>query len=152
MIDRDSPVTEDELHAYVDGELPADRAGGGRPPGWPRIPSRPRMVAAWRAQAEAIRARYGAVANEPVPERLTLDRLLRQGRASGRRWAAMAAAAARRRVPGRRRRRLDRARRDARPRRAASTRFTADALEAYRLYVVEVRHPVEVPGSRARRT
>jgi hypothetical protein len=22
MIDRDSPVTEDELHAYVDGELP----------------------------------------------------------------------------------------------------------------------------------
>ncbi len=26
------------------------------------------------------------------------------------------------------------------------TRFTADALDAYRLYVVEVRHPVEVPG------
>ena len=26
------------------------------------------------------------------------------------------------------------------------TRFTADALEAYRLYAVEVRHPVEVPG------
>ena len=25
--------------------------------------------------------------------------------------------------------------------------FTADALEAYKLYVVEVRHPVEVPGS-----
>jgi anti-sigma factor RsiW len=22
MIDRDSPVTEDELHAYIDGELP----------------------------------------------------------------------------------------------------------------------------------
>ncbi len=25
--------------------------------------------------------------------------------------------------------------------------FTADALDAYKLYVVEVRHPVEVPGS-----
>ena len=25
MIDRNTPVTEDELHAYVDGELPADR-------------------------------------------------------------------------------------------------------------------------------
>ena len=25
MIDRNSPVTEDELHAYVDGELPPDR-------------------------------------------------------------------------------------------------------------------------------
>ncbi len=26
-------------------------------------------------------------------------------------------------------------------------KITADAVEAYRLYVVEVRHPVEVPGS-----
>jgi anti-sigma factor RsiW len=25
MIDRDSPVTEEELHAFVDSELPADR-------------------------------------------------------------------------------------------------------------------------------
>jgi len=25
MIDRDSPVTQDELHTYVDGEIPADR-------------------------------------------------------------------------------------------------------------------------------
>jgi anti-sigma factor RsiW len=25
MTTRDSPVTEDELHAYVDGELPVDR-------------------------------------------------------------------------------------------------------------------------------
>ena len=25
MIDRDLPVTEDELHAYADGELPDDR-------------------------------------------------------------------------------------------------------------------------------
>src|SRR5947199_30332 len=25
MMDRESPVTEDELHAFVDGELPADR-------------------------------------------------------------------------------------------------------------------------------
>jgi len=28
-----------------------------------------------------------------------------------------------------------------------SDKITADAVEAYRLYVVEVRHPVEVPGS-----
>jgi len=25
MTDKDAPVTEDELHAYVDGELPAER-------------------------------------------------------------------------------------------------------------------------------
>ena len=31
--------------------------------------------------------------------------------------------------------------------RAPSPTLTADALDAYKLYVVEVRHPVEVPGS-----
>ena len=65
------------------------------PPGSPRIPSRPRWSRPGASQAESIRARYGAVADEPVPERLTLDRLMRQDRArSGRSWAAMAAAAA----------------------------------------------------------
>ena len=65
MIDRDSPVTEDELHAYVDGELPADRTGGR---GWlASSPGDAARVAAWRAQAEAIRARYGAAVDEPVP-------------------------------------------------------------------------------------
>ena len=46
-----------------------------------------------------------------------------------------------------RRRRLDCARRRSRDIvRPICTRFTTDALDAYRLYVVEVRHPVEVPG------
>ena len=89
MIDRNSPVTEDELHAYVDGELPADRQEAVA--AWLAAhPEQAALVAAWRAQAEAIRARYGAVANEPVPERFKLDHLMRQGRASGagpgRRW------------------------------------------------------------------
>src|SRR5665647_303815 len=79
MIDRDAPVTDEELHAFIDGELPADRQ---------------EAVAAWRAQADAIRARYGAVASEPVPERLKLDQVMRRERAGGRSWAAMAAAAA----------------------------------------------------------
>src|SRR6202158_4757860 len=30
---------------------------------------------------------------------------------------------------------------------SAFQNFTRDALDAHRLYVVEVRHPVEVPGS-----
>ena len=93
MIDRDSPVTEDELHAYVDGELPADRQDAVA--AWLAAhPEQAALVAAWRAQAEAIRARYGAVANEPVPQRFKLDQLLRQDRSSGRSWAALAAAAA----------------------------------------------------------
>ena len=78
MIDRDSPVTEDELHVYVDGELPADRLGAVE--AW--LASHPEdatRIAAWRAQADAIRARYSALAKEPVPERLALDRITRRG-------------------------------------------------------------------------
>ncbi|MGA9338652.1 MAG: anti-sigma factor, partial [Pseudolabrys sp.] len=55
MIDRDSPVTEDELHAYIDGELPADRKAAVA--AWlAEHPEQAALVAAWRAQAESIRA------------------------------------------------------------------------------------------------
>src|SRR5664279_3946509 len=93
MIDRDSPVTEEELHAFVDGELPDDRKEAVN--AWLTAnPDQAALVAAWRAQADSIRARYGAVANEPVPERLALDQVIKLGRSNGRSWAAFAAAAA----------------------------------------------------------
>ena len=144
MMDRDLPVTEDELHAYVDGELPAERletVGA-----WLAAhPSEAATVAAWRAQADSIRARYGAVADEPVPVRLKLDQLLRQTRGGGRSWAALAAAAVVAFMIG------GTAGWEARGASAAAPTgfeaFTADALDAYKLYVVEVRHPVEVPGN-----
>src|ERR1043165_3106157 len=144
MTDRNSPVTEDELHAHVDGELPADRQEAVL--AWlASHPEQAALVAAWRAQAEAIRARYGAVANEPVPSRLQIDKVLRQGAANGRTWASMAAVAVLALLIG-----------------GAGGWFAhgvtngpakgyeavaADALDAYKLYVVEVRHPVEVPGN-----
>jgi len=149
MIDREFPVTEDELHAYVDGELPADRSEAVG--AWLAAnPDHAALVAAWRAQADSIRARYGAVVNEPVPERLQLDQIIKNdityGRARGRSFAAMAAAAA-----------LVAfiagggagwyAHGMASPVAAVTDTFAAEALDAYRLYVVEVRHPVEVPGS-----
>src|SRR5215470_15853820 len=93
MIDRDSPVTEDELHAYIDGELPVDRKEAVA--SWLAAhPEQAALVASWRAQAESVRARYGAVVEEPVPKRLKLDQVLKRDRANGRSWAAMAAAAA----------------------------------------------------------
>src|SRR5215469_9149621 len=92
MKERPLPVTEDELHAYIDGELPADRHGAVE--AWLETHQDDAgRVAAWRAQIEAIRARYGAVATEPVPARFDLDRLMRSGR-SWRGWAAAAALAA----------------------------------------------------------
>src|ERR1019366_2979973 len=92
MTTSDSPVTEEELHAYVDGELPADRQEAVA--AWLAAhPDHAALIAGWRAQADSIRARYGAVAREPVPERLKLAQVLRQGRSAGRRWLAYAAAA-----------------------------------------------------------
>ena len=91
MIVDNTPVTHDELHAYVDGELPADRQDAVK--AWlASHPDDAALVAAWRAQADAIRARYGAAADEPIPERLTLDNVIRNSARSG--WRTVAAAAA----------------------------------------------------------
>jgi anti-sigma factor RsiW len=146
MVDRDSPVTEEELHAFVDGELPADRQEAVA--AWLSAhPEQAALVAAWRAQAESIRARYGAVAHERVPGRFALDRLMRQDRANGgRSWAALAAAAAVVAfLVGGGTGWVARGATAAAPN--GFDAFTADALDAYKLYVVEVRHPVEVPGN-----
>ena len=134
------PVTEDELHAYVDNELPGERRADVEA----LLASHPddaERVQSWRAMAEALHARYDQVANEPVPRRLDLERLGQQPRkwlygavaasliafaaGGGVGWLAHGAAA--------------------KP--SVFQSFTLDALDAHRLYVVEVRHPVEVPGS-----
>src|SRR2546423_15388524 len=88
MADREPPVSEEELHAYVDGAT----AGGECVVIEKWLASHPEdaaRVAAWRAQADAIRTRYGAVAGEPVPPRFDLDRLTR----ADRKWSRLAAAA-----------------------------------------------------------
>jgi anti-sigma factor RsiW len=140
MTDPRIPVTEDELHAYVDNELPGERCADVE--AWLAAhPEDAERVRSWRAMAEALHARYDAIADEPVPKRLELERLGRQPRrwiygaiaatlvafvaGGGVGWLARGAAAA--------------------P--SVFQNFTVDALDAHRLYVVEVRHPVEVPGS-----
>ncbi len=140
MNDRDQIVGEDELNAYVDGELSAERRAVVE--AWlVTHPEDAAKVAAWRKQAELIRARYGAIADEMPPQRFDLARLTR------RRHGAMAAAVAAivaaflaGGVAGWTARGVE----AANP--SDLTRFTSDALDAYRLYTVEVRHPVEVPG------
>src|SRR5438105_5324570 len=133
-------VTEDELHAYVDNELPAERRDDVET--WLAAhPEDAERVRSWRAMAEALHARYDRVADEPIPKRLEIERLTQRprrwiigsiaasllafvaGGSAG--WLAHGAAA----TP------------------SAFQNFTVDALDAHRLYVVEVRHPVDVPGS-----
>jgi anti-sigma factor RsiW len=140
MTDRDLPVTEDELHAFVDGELAPDRRGAVE--AWLAAhPDDMARVTSWRSLADAIRARYGAVATEPVPARLSLRQIERAGRSwRGIAAAAMVAAFVAGGIAG------WLAHGVAAPAPSAAATSTAEAADAYRLYVVEVRHPVEVPG------
>jgi anti-sigma factor RsiW len=140
MIDRDHTVTEDELHAYVDGELPAERHGPVE--AWLAThPDDAAKVAAWRHQAELIRERFGAVGDEAVPARLGIARLTRARRGPA---AAAVAAVLAAFLAGGGAGWVARGVEVASP--SVRSEFTRDALDAYRLYAVEVRHPVEVPG------
>lgn len=153
MMDRDNPmtgpVTEDELHAYVDGLLPDDRKEAVAT-FLAANPEAAALVAAWRAQADAIRARYGSVANEPVPERLQLDRVIANdilaARRGSRPFRILAAAAVLLAFVG-----GSAAgwyvRGASHVTSSGFDQMTMQALDAYKLYVVEVRHPVEVPGT-----
>ena len=139
MNDRKIPVTEDELHAYVDGELPAERRGDVE--AWlASHPEDSERVQSWRSMAELLHARYDSVVNEPVPRRLEIERLAQRPR----RWfmgAAAASVAAFMLGGG-----AGWLAHGAAVGPSTLQSFTTDALDAHRLYVVEVRHPVEVPG------
>jgi len=141
MIEKDAAVTEDELHAFVDGELPDERRVAVE--AWLAVHADDAArVAAWRKQAELIQARYGGVVDETTPERLRLSRLASRRRNG---WIAVAAAAAVAAfIAGGAAGWFVRGTEMAAP--SDLKRYTAEALDAYRLYVVEVRHPVEVPG------
>ena len=79
MTDRNIPVTEDELHAYVDNELPAERRGDVE--AWLAAhPDDAARVQSWRSMAEALHARYDSVIDEAVPKRLEIERLVQQPR------------------------------------------------------------------------
>jgi len=140
MTDHRIPVTEDELHAYIDGELPAERRGDVE--AWLAAhPEEAARVQSWQAMAEALHARYDSVVNEPVPRRLELERLARQPR----RWIyGSVAAALLAFIAGGG---VGWVAHGATSKPSPIQNFMLDALDAHRLYVVEVRHPVEVPGS-----
>ena len=142
MTEPNMPVTEDELHALVDNELPADRRAAVE--NWLNThPDDAARVAAWRAMGDALHARYDSVADEVIPARLELDKLARRpGRwmigaaaavllafaaGGGIGWYAHEASAAT-------------AIRAADP----VNSMRDEAFAAHRLYIGEVRHPIEV--------
>lgn len=141
----DASITEDELHAYVDGALPSDRIATVESYLASNAEAAQR-VAEWRAQNSAIRERWGSVADEPVPERLRLENILLRASGLRRKVAAAAAVALMIGAAG------GWFARDyfSAPSDYQMARALADAaIEAHRLYINEVRHPIEVRADEA---
>jgi anti-sigma factor RsiW len=91
MSDPGFPIAEEELHAWIDGQLGPEREAVVLRY-LQEQPDVARRVDGWREQRDALRAALAPVAAEPVPPRLDLERLIRQ-RLQRRRlpWRAAAA-------------------------------------------------------------
>jgi len=139
----DLPVTEADLHAWVDGQLPRDRRRevdawlAGRP-------DERRRVDAWVRQAEALKAAFEPVLAEPPPRRLVrAARPAPRGGGAGWRAAAgvllvLAGGAIGWTVRGER---------AGAPAVAALPPFAERAAVAHVVYVPEQRRPVEVDAA-----
>jgi len=144
--------TDDELHAWVDGQLAAERHGAVEE-AIANDPAVAAKVAAWHTQRDALRRLHGELVDEPLPAALmgALDRHLpRTARhVSWLRWGGMAAGLLIAFAAGW----LGNVQWSA-PRGGtqlakvpAVREFVHDASVAHAVYAPEKRHPVEVAAS-----
>lgn len=141
MTDTNAPIREDELHAYVDGQLdPARRAAV---EAWlAGHPDAAAEVATWRAQNAALHAAFDPVLREPVPMRLLARR-----RTFPPVWLRHAAAAVLYVAVGAGAGWWLHDEMVEKPLPPAVASFAERAAVAHSVYVPEVLHPVEVAAS-----
>lgn len=129
------PATEEDLHAYVDGQLGAERQA--EVESWlAQDPDAAARVNAYRSQNAALRALFDPVTQEPVPNRLK-DALAPKRSSWGMRAAAALAWVAVGGLGGY-------LVRDQLVPPPPSLAFAERAAVAHVVYAAEVRHPVEV--------
>lgn len=148
------PPTDDELHAWVDGQLPPERHEAVEE-ALTRDPAVAARVAAWQAQRDALRRLHGGLLDElpPTPLMGVLERhQTKAGRsAPWLRWGGMAAGLLVAFAAGW----LGNAQWSGTPQtsgtslaRAPAVReFVRDASVAHVVYTPEKRHPVEVAAA-----
>jgi anti-sigma factor RsiW len=142
------PIGEDDLHAYIDGQLDV-----GRRRAVEHLLQQDReaaqRVAAYQQQRELIRAAFAARAGETLPPKLSLARIIEQRTRNPRgRWlvAASVMLALGTGLAGgwflHSRPHPERAQQ-------ALALLEQEALTSHVVYAVDGRHPVEVPGTEA---
>lgn len=134
-----TPISDEDLHAYFDGELTPERRA--EVEAW--LATRPdaaRQLEDWQAQASAIKAAYDPIFAEPLPEQLSALGSRQPAPAKPTlKWLTAAAAGVALFAAGFSSARL------LQPAPAAPQETLAEyGLEAHTVYVGEVRHPVEV--------
>lgn len=138
------PVGEDDLHGLIDGRLEPERralveawlAGN---------PARAAEVSADRALRERLRQRLAPIAEEAIPARLRVANIRPRHRYTGAGWFPMAAAAVLCLTLGGAGGWIGHALRGGpATAMAAEGPATQDAVAAFRTFVVEAAHPVEV--------
>jgi len=140
------PILDEDLHAFVDGQL----APGRRREVQDWIDRRPDVAAAvgrLAAQRQALRAALAPVADEPVPSRLNLRRLVDERRASPRRWAGWRAAAAVALAVGAGGAGGWMARGASGEHLAGIASLSREASDSYAVYANDTLRPVEIDGS-----
>jgi len=135
-------ITEDDLHAHVDGLLPPARAAEVET--WLAThPDKAAEIALWQRQNEALNALFPPANDEPVPDRLKPRQLALRSRGVTLGWPQLAAAAvvilAIGTGAGWALREFDRP--------SESAGLIASAVTAHALYVNENRHAVEVAAA-----
>lgn len=140
-----APITEADLHAWVDGQLPLARRGE-VDAYLAAHPDAMRRVAAWQEQNRQLRDALAAVMAEPVPIRMPLQPARRaipwRGLAAGVAIAAASASLAwmaRGLADGN-------AALSATARADAIPRFARQAAVAHAVYTPDARRPVEIGG------
>ena len=129
------PVTEFELHAYVDGAL-SDAQRAEVEAYLASHSEDAERVAAYRLQNEALRTQFGPIAEEAVPERLRKEQMRR-----AKSWLPFAAAAGWMTLGGVIGWQLQAYHSE---QRMESSAWARRAAIAHVVYSPEVRHPVEV--------
>ncbi|MFM9923686.1 anti-sigma factor [Variovorax sp. H27-G14] len=149
------PPTDDELHAWVDGQLAAERHGAVEH-AIAHDPVVAAKIAAWHTQRDALRRLHGELLDAPVPAALlgALDRqqaphAQRAQHAPWLRWSGMAAGVLLAFVAGWLGNvQWSTSRGSAQLAKAPAVReFVHDASIAHVVYAPEKRHPVEVAAS-----
>jgi anti-sigma factor RsiW len=142
------PIGEDDLHAYVDGQLPAERRQAVEDH-LRQNPDAARRVADFQDQRQAIRAAFASPVADPLPRRLSLAHIIaHRGRRSRTPWLVAASILFSLGIGVGTGWFLHDMAENGQTQRAIAL-LSQEALSSHVVYAVDVRHPVEVPGSEA---